>query len=206
MPSDLARMREADIIAAERRRAQRDFAAAASRTDAHTREQKMQAQSGASRSRRVVEPLTTQESNERTRRSQATYERARRQRAANQGMREFRSGNREVIDGRGSVDSRAFNELNKLVGYSVDKADRPNPAVDGSNPKTRWHSHAGQGFGSPDSGMRASANARRRSQRSQSVQARGGLSGILSNIPPFVFIAIIAIVVLLVILFVLIFG
>jgi cobalamin biosynthesis Mg chelatase CobN len=199
-------MREADHMASERRRVQRDYAAAASRTDAHTREQRMQSSSQANRSRRVVEPLTTQESNERTRRSQATYERARRQRAASQGMREFRSGDREVIDGRGSVDSRAFNELNKLVGYSVDKADRPDPAVDKSNPKTRWHSHAGQNFGSPDSGMRASANARRRSQRSQSMQNAGGLPGIFSNIPPLVLVAIVAIVILLVILFVLIFG
>jgi hypothetical protein len=166
----------------------------------------------------VVEPLTSEESYNRTRRSQATYERARRSRAADSASRELRGANRDIIDGRGSVDSRAFNELNELVGYSVDKRDRPNPAVDSSNHKTKWHSHAGQGFGSPDASMRASNNARKRRDRKNAIsQARqpgiysgrsskGGLLDAVAALPLFVKIAIPAIVILFIVLIVLIFG
>jgi hypothetical protein len=166
----------------------------------------------------VVEPLTSEESYNRTRRSQATYERARRSRAADSISRELRGANRDVIDGRGSVDSRAFNELNELVGYSVDKRDRPNPAVDSSNQKTKWHSHAGQGFGSPDASMKASNNARKRRERSNAMsQARqtgiysgtssqGGPLDFIAALPLFVKIAVPVIVVLFIVLIILIFG
>ena len=74
------------------------------------------------------------------------YERARASRDALSETRRTRTPNREVIDGRGSIDSRAFNETHELVGYSIDDRDRPKAAVDASFSKTRWHSRAGQGF------------------------------------------------------------
>ena len=58
--------------------------------------------------------------------------------------RQRRNANREVIDGRGSIDSRAFNEKNELVGYTIDEHDRHEPMVDVSESKSRWRSHDGR--------------------------------------------------------------
>ena len=69
---------------------------------------------------RVVPPLSSQESYDRTRSSMENYERARASRDALSETRRTRTPNREVIDGRGSIDSRAFNETHELVGYSID--------------------------------------------------------------------------------------
>ncbi len=108
----------------------------------------------ASRQRtRVVPPLSSQESYDRTRSSMENYERARASRDALSESRKVRTPNRDVIDARGSIDSRAFNETHELVGYSIDERDRPRAAVDASFTQTRWHSRAGQGFSDvPDSG------------------------------------------------------
>lgn len=95
---------------------------------------------------RVRQPLTTQESHDQTQMSREAYEQERARRDVLSASRQNRTSNREVIDGRGSIDSRAFNEKNELVGYSIDEHDRPDPAVDSTDSPSRWRSHAGQGF------------------------------------------------------------
>ncbi len=179
-------------------------------------------QSGASADRsrqprprtRVVPPLSSQESYDRTRSSMENYERARASRDALSETRRTRTPNREVIDGRGSIDSRAFNETHELVGYSIDDRDRPKAAVDASFSKTRWHSRAGQGFSDvPDSG--AARHAPARPQRRSEVGFSGGvMSGRanytapktgLAGVPLFVKIAVPIIVVLIAVIIYLVF-
>lgn len=140
--------REEEALRAAQRQAQRDQDAANARSDA--RSHGMRDQSSRQRTR-VRMPLSTQESHEQTKLSREAYERERAHRDVLTRVQENRTANRDIIDARGSIDSRAFNEKNELVGYSIDGRDRPRPAIDASNPKTKWHSHAGQGFnGKPD--------------------------------------------------------
>lgn len=95
---------------------------------------------------RVRQPLTTQESHDQTQMSREAYEHERARRDVLSATRQNRTSNREVIDGRGSIDSRAFNERNELVGYSIDEHDKPEPLVDSTDSPSRWNSHAGQEF------------------------------------------------------------
>ena len=95
---------------------------------------------------RVRQPLTSQESHDQTQMSREAYEQERARRDVLSATRQNRTSNREVIDGRGSIDSRAFNEKNELVGYSIDDRDKPDPLVDSTESTHRWNSHAGQGF------------------------------------------------------------
>lgn len=79
--------------------------------------------------------------------SREAYERARASRDPRKATAVRRGGPREVIDGRGSIDSRAFNERNELVGYTIDVADQHEPAIDVPEGRTRWRSSPGYGFG-----------------------------------------------------------
>lgn len=98
-------------------------------------------------------PLSSEEGRERSRNAREMYEFERASRDALGGGRYGRREAREVIDARGSIDSRAFNERDQLVGYSISDEDKPEPLVDASLTQTRWHSRAGQGFeGVPDAG------------------------------------------------------
>ncbi|WP_165053927.1 hypothetical protein [Adlercreutzia sp. ZJ305] len=205
------REREVELAA---QRAAREASRAAER-EAEAQRQGMQTQAGrVARPRtRVVPPLSTQESYDRTRSSMEGYERARAQRDALSESRRARAGNREVIDARGSIDSRAFNEQGELVGYSADDRDRPRAAVDDSFTSTRWHSRAGQGFSDvPDSGSahRGSQRAPRQggvgfsggvmSGRAQYAAPRSGLMGLWAGLPLVVKIAVPVIVVLVIVL------
>lgn len=138
----------------------------------------------ATRRTRVVPPLSTQESHDRTRVSMEEYERARASRDALSEERARRTPNREVIDGRGSVDSRALNENSLLVGYSVDERDRPRTAIETEFSDKRWRSRGGQGFEnapeSPSGRMRRSRGASRSRTMSYGSRPRGGF---LSRIP-----------------------
>ncbi|MDO4289693.1 MAG: hypothetical protein Q4C41_00490 [Eggerthellaceae bacterium] len=164
---------------------------------------------------RVVPPLSSQESYDRTRSSMESYERARASRDALSASRAGRSTNREVIDARGSIDSRAFNEQGELVGYTTDERDKPRAAVDDSFTQTRWHSRAGQGFSDvPDSGARRRGGAAPRGEgvgfsggvmsgRAQYAAPKGGIRGAFASLPLFVKIAIPVIVALVIVLVVL---
>ena len=130
------------------------------------------------------------------------------------------AGNREVIDGRGSIDSRTFNESHQISALSHDDRDRPRAAIDASMTETRWHSRAGQGFDSvPDAGAMGGIPARVRphgpGHRAPSgvgfsggvVSGRGDYAGagggFLAGVPLFFKVTVPLIVVLLVILIVL---
>lgn len=93
---------------------------------------------------RVRKPLTSQESHDQTQMSREAYEHERARRDVLASGRSHRTSNREVIDGRGSIDSRAFNERNELVGYSIDEADKPDPMLDTTSSTSRWNSQSGQ--------------------------------------------------------------
>lgn len=123
---------------------------------------------------RIREPLSTQESHQQAIMSKESYEKAREARdvLTESGLK--RSANREVIDGRGSIDSRAFNERNELVGYSINKDDRPRPAIDDSNPKTKWHSRSAFGANSGLEGRRAMHSFQKNDLGSISDSVSGG--------------------------------
>lgn len=114
----------------------------------------------AERRERAAVPLSSQESQERTRTWQENYEYQRATRDPLMRAQYGRGGNREVIDGRGSIDSRAFNEHQMLVGYTIDERDRHQPDLDSVDSNLRWHSRAGQGFDNvPDAGKRRFSGA-----------------------------------------------
>ncbi len=109
----------------------------------------------AERRQRAAAPLSSQESRERTRTWQENYEYQRATRDPIMRAQYGRGGNREVIDGRGSIDSRAFNEHQMLVGYTIDARDRHEPDIDSVDSNMRWQSRAGQGFENvPDASRR----------------------------------------------------
>ena len=167
---------------------------------------------------RANRPLTSEERAAVARRSEERYARERASRDALSANRISRSVNRQLIDARGSVDSRAFSEYDELVGYSVDEADRPDPYVDSSNGTSRWKSHAGQGF----DGTRDRSKAPSIASKRQPVNRGLGLGSLtdaisghdsygnpksgLAGLPVYVKIAIPVIVVLVIILLIILFG
>ena len=167
------------------------------------RQQQRQQAAAAQRRARVVPPLSSQESYDLTRSSMESYERARASRDALSESRRGRALNREVIDGRGSIDSRTFNESQQISGYSRDERDRPEPMVDTVNARTSRRSRAGQGFDAvPDAG----AMSRPRIPRPSAQRAYGASSGAASGIPTFLKVTLpIVVVLLLVILYLLFF-
>lgn len=198
-----ARRAEEERLQAERRAAQRDRDAANARTYSSIHEQ--QAHDNM-RSHKVVKPMSSQESRTRTLQSRDTFERERTRRDALSGQHSMRTTNREVIDARGSIDSRAFSEMNRLVGYSVEEEDRPDPMVDATNPKAKWHSHAGQGFAN-DAQMRANRRldlGKISDTVSGSAEYGRGAHG-FSSLPPFVRIAIPVIAILAIVLLIVVF-
>lgn len=127
-----AHRREEEAKQAAQRAAQRENEAAYARMRANAREHPS----------RTAVPLSTQESYDRARMSRESYERARAMRDALSIEHQNRSPNRELIDARGSVDSRAFSENDQLIGYSINRADCPDPYLEeaGDKHKTHWHS------------------------------------------------------------------
>lgn len=188
-----ARRAEEERLEAQRRQAKREMEAANARTSSGIHEQEAH---GIHRAHRVVKPLTSQESRARTQVSREGYEREREARDALSAMRASRTTNREVIDGRGSIDSRAFNEMNRLVSYSVDESDKPDPMIDTSNPKAKWHSHAG-GDARPRINRRVDLGSL---SDSISGSANYGRSSAFSSLPPFVKVAIPVLAILIIIL------
>lgn len=53
------------------------------------------------------------------------------------------SPGRELIDARGSIDSRTFNEEGRISSVAKDKRDRHNATIESNLSKTRWHSRSG---------------------------------------------------------------
>ena len=209
---DADRMARQEALAAQQReqeayRAQREAERAA----------RLQGAAGpsvsASRRTRVVPPLSSQESYDMTRSSMESYERARASRDALSETRRSRALNREVIDGRGSIDSRTFNESHQISGYSHDDRDRHDPMGDTVAARTNWRSRAGQGFEAVSDGG-VSAPLRSRASRASEVGFSGVMSGRanysapsgpLAAVPSFLKVTVPIIVVLLAIILFLIF-
>ena len=209
---DADRMARQEALAAQQReqeayRAQREAERAA----------RLQGAAGpsvsASRRTRVVPPLSSQERHDMTRSSMESYERARASRDALSETRRSRALNREVIDGRGSIDSRTFNESHQISGYSHDDRDRHDPMVDTVAARTNWRSRAGQGFEAVSDGG-VSAPLRSRASRASEVGFSGVMSGRanysapsgpLAAVPSFLKVTVPIIVVLLAIILFLIF-
>ena len=189
--------------------AQRDADRAARREALAAQQREQEARRAGQRRTRVVPPLSSQESYDLTRSSMESYERARASRDALSEARRGRALNREVIDGRGSIDSRTFNESHQISAYSRDDRDRHDPMIDVMDNRT-WHSRAGQGFVAPAEGAPgAPAPARRpRGSSASDVGFAGVMSGRAnyggtqggSGVPMFVKIAVPLIVVLLVVI------
>lgn len=214
---DADRMARQEALAAQQReqeayRAQRE-AERAARRQGHG----APAAPAPSRRTRVVPPLSSQESYDLTRSSMESYERARASRDALSETRRGRALNREVIDGRGSIDSRTFNESHQISGYSHDDRDRHDPMLDTVSSRTNWRSRAGQGFDSvPDGGAAHGMPAplRPRGSRASDVGFSGVMSGRANysapsgpwaGIPTFLKVTIPIIVVLLAIILFLVF-
>lgn len=154
---------------------------------------------------RVVPPLSSQESYDLTRSSMESYERARASRDALSESRRSRALNREVIDGRGSIDSRTFNESHQISAYSRDDRDRHDPMIDVMDSRT-WYSRAGQGFtASADAPAPAAPVRHPRGSSASDVGFAGVMSGRSnyggvqrsSSIPLFLKVAVPLIIVLL---------
>lgn len=179
-----AAQRDADRAARQEALAaqQREQEAYRAQRDADRASRRGQGPQGAPASRRtrVVPPLSSQESYDLTRSSMESYERARASRDALSETRRGRALNREVIDGRGSIDSRTFNESHQISSYSRDERDRHDPMVDTVEARTSWRSRAGQGFdAAPDAGAAhgMAAPLRPRGSRASDV----GFSGVMSG-------------------------
>ena len=144
-----------------------------------------------------------------------SYERARASRDALSETRRGRALNREVIDGRGSIDSRTFNESHQISAYSRDDRDRPDPMLDTVSARTSWRSRAGQGFDAAPEGGMGTHGLPLRPRSAGNVGFSGGVmsgradygapAGPLAGIPLFLKVTIPIIVILLIVILVLVF-
>lgn len=103
-----------------------------------------------------------------------------------------RSGDRELIDGRGSIDSRALNERNELVGYTIDANDAHEPDVDSIESGTKWVSRNGQDIRSYSDSI---------TSRSDLHGARQGLSSISAPVKVLGILIIVLLIILCFLLF-----
>ncbi len=176
--------KERSEIEARRRAQARDRAASEARTDASANEHSDR--SRRQTPRRVVAPLSSKEYQEKTRRSFEHYERERALRDPY--SRSAKSNtNREVIDGRGTIDSRAFNELEIITNKTIDKQDRHEASVTVNDSSRRWRT----------------TEASFSSSFSNSRDSEGNIAGMLGfykQLPPFVQISIPVIALLVIIL------
>lgn len=187
-----AQRREQEAFRAAQRAQQREADMANARSRANMQERQLRSSTPRTR---VNNPLSSQESQERTRMSMESYER---ERAARDVLSSSsrRTTNREIIDGRGSIDSRALNERNELVGYTIDERDQHDPMLDVNETKNRWKSHAGQGF--VDSPNRTPT---RRVIQSSPLGGSDSNGSFLAGIPMIVKILVPVIIILAIVLF-----
>ncbi len=157
-----------------------------------------------SRDGRGRHPMSTQESHDRAQMSREAYERARASR--NAARPAGRTSNRELIDGRGSIDSRALNERNELIGYSIDKQDTHDPLIETESSSSRWRSQTGTG--DPASGGRRSRRGPDLDRLSNTISGRNqygsqrGEGGVPFIVKFLVALIVVLLIVLAVILFI----
>lgn len=178
------RQKERNEIEAKKRERDRERAASEART--HAGKSEKTEMSRTRTARRVVEPLSSREYQEKTRRSFEHYERERAVRDPYQ-RSSLRSGERQVIDGRGTIDSRAFNELDIITNKTIDDQDKHDATLTVSDSPRRWKT--------------SSRNAADSAPSIGQVGSQGsGLIDSYKQLPPFVQIAIPVILILLLIL------
>lgn len=131
-----AMRREEEAIRAEKRAKERDYALSQARESASLEEKT----SRSTQKRRVVEPMSSQEYQEKTRKNFEHYERERAVRDPYQ-PRNLRSGERTVIDGRGTIDSRAFNEQDIITNRAVAEEDKHEATLTTTTARERWKTH-----------------------------------------------------------------
>ncbi len=116
---------------------------------------------------------------------------------------------RELIDARGSIDSRTFNEEQRISSTAKDARDRHAASVETANARSHWHSRSGQRARGAACRNRQSALRDKASTPKQSSNigfTRSVLSGpadyttpdrfSTSNVPPLLKIAVPAIILL----------
>ena len=143
-----AKRKEEEALRAQRRAAQRELAAAQARCDA----EKHASESMRTRQRsRVVEPLSSQEYQERTRRNFEHYEHQRAIRDPYSNVPK-QNGKREVIDGRGTIDSRAFHEYNLITDMTISDEDQHEATLTTTQSPKRWKTRASNTASNIESG------------------------------------------------------
>ncbi len=210
-------MREARALERQRQRAEysnsekEPYTSTRNAPQSHmTQEQAIQRARELRRKNRDSISMTAQESHDRTIVSQENFEMERARRDVFSNRNSARFSNREVIDGRGSIDSRALNERNELVGYSIDLDDRPDPAIESvANQRSSWSSRADRGSASGGGGRRRSSGRRQNDLNgiSDSISGRADYQqqGFLASFPLSAKLLIVLIIILLCVLIYLLF-
>lgn len=175
--------KERGEIEARRRAQQRDRAASEARTSAGANESSNS--SIMYPKKRVVEPLSSKEYQEKTRRSFEHYERERAVRDPYSRQTQ-RNSNREVIDGRGTIDSRAFNELDIISNKTINDQDRHETSLSTNDSPKRWKTKDSQ-------------TSRHLPSLGNREQSENGVFSFYKQLPPFVQISIPIIIVLIII-------
>ena len=134
--------KEEEDRAARKRARERDLQASEARQDANVH-------MNATRVRQrntISKPLSSQEFKENTRRSFEHYEK---ERAARDPFLKPTglSKERTVIDGRGTIDSRTFNERQEISNKTMDERDKHEPEATSNGAKNRWRTHSGKADG-----------------------------------------------------------
>lgn len=119
---------------------------------------------------------------------------------------------RELIDARGSIDSRTFNEEQRISSIAKDARDRHAASVETPNSRNHWHSRSGRGTRSAAGGIKQPALRGKASMPKQPSGigfTRSVLSGpadyatpdkfSASNVPPFLKVAIPVIILLVIV-------
>lgn len=202
-----ARRKEESEIASQRRAYDRDVAASRSREDAQAEvsDERPAKRRGTvtTRSPRPGytprQPLTAQESQARQRQSVERFERARSERDPYSSDYKLRTGgNRTVIDARGTIDSRAFNEEEIISNMTIDERDKHFPETTTNDGGYRWQTRAARreaGVSTATTGVPGSGNL--------FSDSSSKITSTIQNLPPFVKIAIPVIIILVIILIVL---
>lgn len=183
--------KEEEERAAQRRARERDLQASEARQDAnnHMNEARVRNRTTISR------PMSSQEFKENTRRNFEHYEK---ERAARDpfSMARGLTKERTVIDGRGTIDSRTFNERHEISNKTIDPQDQHEPQASTTTAKNRWKTHSS----TPNVPAHAAIN-----KHNIMVSNRLGISDTFSELPQFVKFAIPVIIILLLIVIFLLF-
>ena len=129
--------KEEEERAAQKRARERDLQASEARQDANVHMNETRVRQRAT----ISKPMSSQEFKENTRRNFEHYEK---ERAARDPFSKptTLSKERTVIDGRGTIDSRTFNERQEISNKTMNPQDKHDPEATTTSAKTRWRTHS----------------------------------------------------------------